>query len=251
MSALAMILMAASAYRERAMRMSRRGESAFRQRFRTVNPVVVPSSLRHHRGNPVTGCGGRHSCRACPDRQTHRPRQTRRVTRVERSFENPWRATVRCERMALGRGSREVEIMRRNNLWRERVFNVLCGLGIAVLAAVVLFILCFRAASMIDPRRPDDYDEMILFLTSHSFLMIPCAVFVLLGINLAIFGGIRLFRREAPDGGLPGAWKERAAVHDGFRAGSRTTANEDGIIPARSDDGNSSADAFSLKRPLD
>ncbi|HEY7308611.1 MAG TPA: hypothetical protein VH643_04525 [Gemmataceae bacterium] len=140
--------------------------------------------------------------------------------------------------------------MRQNKPWRECVSGDLFWVGIAVLAAGVLIIMFFRAASMIDPRRADGYDEMIVFLASHSFLMIPCAVFVLLGINAAIVGGIRLFRQEAPFGGLPGAWRKRTeAARDGFREGSRTTVDEEGIISARPDDGGFSADAFSPKLP--
>lgn len=144
-----------------------------------------------------------------------------------------------------------MEIMRRNNPWRECLFEVLGGVGIAVLAAGVLFILFFRAASMIDPRRPDYYDEIIVvFLASYSFIAIPCAVFVLLGINAAVVGGVRLFRQWAPGGGFSGAWRERVkAARDGFREGARTPTDEERIIPARSDDGGLSADAFSAKLP--
>lgn len=142
--------------------------------------------------------------------------------------------------------------MRRNKPWRECVSSDLFWVGIAVLAAGVLFVMFFRAASMIDPRRPDGYDEMIVFLASHSFLLIPCAVFVLLGINAAIIGGIRLFRQGAPPSGLSGVWRERVkAARDGFRGRSRTTADEKGIISARPDDDGLSADAFSPKLPPD
>ena len=141
--------------------------------------------------------------------------------------------------------------MRQNKPWRECVSGDLCWVGIAVLAAGVLIIMFFRAASMIDPRRADGYDEMIVFLASHSFLLIPCSVFVLLGINAAIVGGIRLFRQGAPPGGLSGAWRKRTeAARDGFRGGSRTMSDQEGIIPARPDDGGLSADAFSPKPTL-
>lgn len=141
--------------------------------------------------------------------------------------------------------------MRQNKPWSECVSGDLCWVGIAVLAAGVLIIMFFRAASMIDPHRADGYDEMIVFLASHSFLLIPCAVFVLLGINAAIVGGIRLFRQRSPGAGFSGVWRERMkTARDGFREESRRTADEEGIIPARSDDGGLSADAFSPKPTL-
>jgi hypothetical protein len=113
--------------------------------------------------------------------------------------------------------------MRRNKAWHEYVSGDLCWMGIAVLAAGVLFILFFRAASMIDPRRPDGYDEMILFLASNSFLTIPCAVFVLLGINVAVVRGVRLFLRKAPDDGFADIWREKAdAARGRFRDVTRS-----------------------------
>lgn len=140
--------------------------------------------------------------------------------------------------------------MRRSNPLQECLSNRFCGVGVAVLAAGVLCIISFRAASLIDPRRPDGYDEMILYLASYSFIMIPCAVFVLLGINVAIVGKGRPFLQGPTPGGASDAWRETMGpARDGFRQGSRTTEDEEGILPARPDDSGLSTDAFSPKLP--
>jgi hypothetical protein len=141
--------------------------------------------------------------------------------------------------------------MRRNNPWREYVSGDLCWVGIAVVSAGVLFML-FRAAPKIDPRRPDGDDALIVYLASYSFLMIPCAVFVLLGIAAAIAGGARWFHRKAPGGGFSGTWREKAeAARDRFRDVSRPETDGEGITPGCPDDGGSSADTFLTKPPPD
>jgi hypothetical protein len=120
--------------------------------------------------------------------------------------------------------------------------------GIAALAAGVLVILFFRAASMIDPRRPNDYDPMIVCLASYSFLAIPCAAVVLFGLGMAIADAVEPFLRKPWAEDFAGTCGEKAEPSRGrLLDPSGPVKGKGRIIPDCPKNGGSSANTFSPK----